>query len=148
MQRWRIESKGGEDYGTWPGETPAEALLALHRKASHGPDRVDYDPTGDGSLSFLDAETRELCGDVEDWIVTAVMVHPLGDGQRICEEHWPREFPDTAAPTYGWEPGDCDWCRRSEAAQALGRRGGSSTSEAKRRAVRENGKKGGRPQSQ
>jgi len=33
----------------------------------------------------------------------------------------------------------------SEAARALGRRGGQSTSEAKQRAARENGKKGGRP---
>jgi general stress protein YciG len=33
----------------------------------------------------------------------------------------------------------------SETAAAMGRKGGQSTSEAKRQAVRENGKKGGRP---
>lgn len=33
----------------------------------------------------------------------------------------------------------------SQAAAAMGRKGGQSTSEAKRQAVRENGKKGGRP---
>lgn len=38
------------------------------------------------------------------------LVHNLGDGQCICEEHWPKAFPNTDIPTYGWEPGECNWC--------------------------------------
>jgi hypothetical protein len=53
------------------------------------------------------------------------------DLENVLKEHEPEL---TAAPT-----------DTSAAASTLGRRGGQSTSEAKRAAVRENGKKGGRP---
>jgi hypothetical protein len=73
-----------------------------------------------------------------------MMVQKLGDGQNICSKHWRKEF-EGPEPTYGWVSGECDWCKRSEAAAALGKKGGSAKTEKKAAASRENGKKGGRP---
>lgn len=70
------------------------------------------------------------------------MVQKLGDGQCICSEHWQKEF-EAKEPVTGWIAGECDWCKRSEAAAALGR----SRSPKKATASRENGKKGGRPKN-
>jgi len=72
------------------------------------------------------------------------MIQRLGDGQCICSEHWSKEFTGPE-PVTGWEAGKCDWCSRAKAAATLGRKGGMSKSEAKVKASRENGKKGGRP---
>jgi hypothetical protein len=62
----QISSTEGADYGTWEGTSPAAALLALHRDAGYGPETVDL---VDGELVFGSDDDRELCGDVDDWVI-------------------------------------------------------------------------------
>ena len=59
------------------------------------------------------------------------------DAARVRNAVWNYKLGKIAGGTY-----------KNQAAAELGRKGGQSTSEAKRAAVRENGKKGGRPRKQ
>lgn len=61
---YRIHSTAGKDFGTWPGPTAVDALLALHRDAGYSDTAVWIDESG--RLAFADGY-RELCGDVTDW---------------------------------------------------------------------------------
>ena len=71
MRKFRITSKSGEDHGIYEADTPQDALLALHRDAGYGPDRVWLDTYG--YLEFGDGGLRNtLCGDVEDWNIEEV----------------------------------------------------------------------------
>lgn len=72
MQAYRIESKAGEICGTYHGETPAEALLAMHREAGYGPDDAWIE---DDELCFRDDDTREMCGDTTAWIIKRQDIH-------------------------------------------------------------------------
>lgn len=73
----------------------------------------------------------------------------LGDGQLICSACWAKEF-ERPEPEAGWIAGDCDFCKRREAAALLGRKGGKARAgkPAAVAASRENGKKGGRPRKE
>ena len=62
MTMYTITSKAGVGMGTYEGSSKAEALAAVHRDAGYDVACVD------GELRFPDAATRELCGDVADWL--------------------------------------------------------------------------------
>ena len=64
--KYQITSKASVDMGIFDGESPEEALLSMHRDARCGPAVVRIE---DGRLVFGSDEDRELCGDVEDWII-------------------------------------------------------------------------------
>ena len=72
-----------------------------------------------------------------------MMVQRLGDGQLICSDCWSKEF-DKPEPINGWVSGECDFCRRRNAASILG----SIRTPKKSASSRENGKKGGRPRKE
>lgn len=66
MNTYRIASKAGQYHGEYQGQTPAEALAALHRDAGyHG---VHYNAEDD-RIIWPSEETRGLCGDVGDWVI-------------------------------------------------------------------------------
>jgi len=75
-----------------------------------------------------------------------MIVQRLSDGQVICSTCWAKEF-DKPEPVTGWVAGECDFCKRREAAALLGRKGGKARAgrPAAVAASRENGKKGGAP---
>jgi hypothetical protein len=66
---YSISSTQGADYGEWEGDSKAEALLALHREAGYGKDKVWLE---DGNLKFKSYEYRQLIGGVDDWHVEAI----------------------------------------------------------------------------
>jgi hypothetical protein len=68
MREYRIHSKAGGDFGVWQGETPADALLALHRDAGYGPEVCWVE----GELRFRSASERELLGDCGVWSVEEI----------------------------------------------------------------------------
>ena len=63
---WRIESKAGVNHGTWTGDTPAEALVRMHREAGYDV-QVLIDRTGTETLLFASDEDAEICGGLDDW---------------------------------------------------------------------------------
>lgn len=65
QKSFRIFSNQGSDFGSWRGETAAHALSKLHRKAGYD---VKWNRETD-SVVFPDDETREICGDVENWSI-------------------------------------------------------------------------------
>jgi hypothetical protein len=62
---YKIESKAGQQMGEYEGATAAEALAAMHRDAGYSTVRAEGD-----HVIFPDAETADICGDVDAWIVT------------------------------------------------------------------------------
>ena len=66
---YSISSTQGTDFGIWEGDSKAEALLALHRDARYGKDKVWLE---DGELRFKDEDYRQLIGGVSDWHVRPV----------------------------------------------------------------------------
>ena len=69
MAKYSISSISGEDYGTFEGRTPHEALVELHHDAGYTDVKL-----GDGGhfIIFPDAATKALCGDVKHWHITKV----------------------------------------------------------------------------
>jgi len=95
--KFRITSTRGADYGIFEGETDTAALLAMHRDAGYGPDRVWID--ADGELAFADDELRGMCGGVDDWTIEEVedVTCPrCGDVNKLAHEDGavdgPREY--------------------------------------------------------
>lgn len=66
---YRISSKAGADFGIWEGDSPAQALLALHRDAEYGPDIVWLE---DDAFVFATEEDRELIGGLSSWTVREI----------------------------------------------------------------------------
>lgn len=66
QKSFRIFSSWGSDFGSWRGETAAHALSKLHRESGY--DDVKWDREND-LIVFPDDETREICGDVENWSI-------------------------------------------------------------------------------
>ncbi len=67
MKSYTITSRASVDMGIYQGETPAHALAALHRDAGYQVSVDEHD-----ELVFKDDEEREICGDVDDWIIEEV----------------------------------------------------------------------------
>lgn len=66
---YSISSTQGVDFGTWKGDSKAEALLKNHREAGYDEDEVWLE---DGELKFKNEEYRQLIGDVSDWHVDPI----------------------------------------------------------------------------
>jgi len=81
MTTYEIFSKNGENFGTFQGSTPAEALLAMHREAGYQPDQVWIDE--DGDITFASEETEALCGGLDAWRVVE-----LEDWARVDIAEW------------------------------------------------------------
>ena len=62
MTAYRITSKPGADHGVYEGQTPADALAALHNDAGY-----DVHVGDDGELVFASEDDRDLCGTISDW---------------------------------------------------------------------------------
>ena len=73
MTTYAIYSKQGADFGLWTAATEAAALYDMHEDAGYG-HVVSYDDMQD-KLLFLDDDTKEFLGDVEDWDIEVVDVH-------------------------------------------------------------------------
>ena len=73
MTTYAIYSKQGADFGLWTAATEAAALYDMHEDAGYG-HVVSYDEAND-KLLFLDDETKDFLGDVEDWIFEEYEVH-------------------------------------------------------------------------
>ena len=69
MATFNISSAFNVDYGQWSGDTPADALLALHREAGYDENQVWLE---DGELQFKNEEYRRLIGDTSDWQIERV----------------------------------------------------------------------------
>jgi hypothetical protein len=71
--RYQITSRSGADYGVWEAESPAAALLQMHRDAGIGASRAWLSADGadvefaDDGEERPDATLREMAGGVADW---------------------------------------------------------------------------------
>lgn len=64
MATYTITSQAGTGFGDYEGETPADALAAMHADAGYTGITAE-----NGTIVWPDAKTRETCGDVEDWLI-------------------------------------------------------------------------------
>ena len=69
MTTYDITSKSGATMGTYEGETPAEALAAMHRDAGY---TVTVE---DGDVAFRSDDDRAVCGGVDEWTIRPVVWH-------------------------------------------------------------------------
>lgn len=71
--RYRITSRSGADHGTYSGATPAEALLAMHRDAGYGPDRVQLThDDGREAMRYHGVGTLVALGTIADWHIEPI----------------------------------------------------------------------------
>lgn len=70
MTTYEIFSKNGDSFGTFQGDSPAAALLAMHRDAGVGPDQVWLN-AGDDDISFADEDVERAAGGLDAWRVVA-----------------------------------------------------------------------------
>lgn len=59
-------------------------------------------------------ETSLLIQDETGWEIVQrgdeTTVFRCGDGSTCCPDCWPRVYPETKEPVYGWTDGECDHC--------------------------------------
>lgn len=68
MTTYEIFSKNGDNFGAFTGDSPAAALLAMHRDAGLQPDQVWLDE-GDDDLTFGDEDVERAAGGLDAWRV-------------------------------------------------------------------------------
>lgn len=85
---YQIASKAGVFMGTFAADTPAAALLALHRHAGYGADQVWL---VNDELVFSDGAAQRLLGDVDAWIITLAakaIVDAINTHEYIAAVEW------------------------------------------------------------
>tara|TARA_Y100000310_G_C20277103_1_gene620799 strand:+ start:419 stop:637 length:219 start_codon:yes stop_codon:yes gene_type:complete len=63
----------------WEGDSPEEALAAMHRSAGYDVEVVENE-SGDQWLRYPDHHDEMACRQVEDWHITRAVVE---EGQRL-----------------------------------------------------------------
>ncbi len=64
MNIYTIESKAGLIIGEYSGDTKEQALVKMHKDAGYKLSLDEY-----GNITFPDEETKDICGDVNDWYI-------------------------------------------------------------------------------